>query len=702
MTSAPSVSLGEDTTSKIIVIAGIPNAGKTTLFNALTGLNSKVANYPGVTVERKVSKLTLDGFENYTVIDLPGTYSLSGGAPEETIAAQYLAGKTTDPAPNVIVCVVDACNLERNLFLAGQLIDCGYPLIIALSMIDMAERRGISIKREVLARELGVPVVAISAHRGGRLQDLENELKKEVAPSNKRFAWCDNGNFLSSSEALGKEILGLSEASTVFGAVQLVGMGVLSGAIGGDARSKPSRASEMIAQLSSDGIDCSSFEVEARYRWIKELLSKSLSVRDVDYRSITDRVDRIATHRIFGPLFFALAMVLMFQAVFSWASFPMDWIDSQLSSIRNFIVGIMSEGLMRSLVADGIIGGVGSVIIFVPQIAILFLLIGLLEESGYLVRAAFIMDRVMRQVGLQGRSFIPLLNSFACAVPGIMSTRTIPSYADRMVTILVAPLMSCSARLPIYALLIAAFIPSVTVAGVFSLQGLVLLGMYAIGVIGAALAALLFRKTMLRGLPSHFVMEMPPYRIPRIRNVLREVLDRVIVFIKSAGSVIMVCSMVLWFLSSFPRSESLNPQDAVKTSYAGQFGHAIEPLIEPLGYDWKIGVSLLASFAAREVFVSSIALVNNLEDADENSESLMSAIRDSKNPETGKPSYTLATALSLMVFYVFACQCMSTLAVVKRETGTWRWPVFMFVYMTAMAYGAAFITYQVSHHFFDS
>ncbi len=698
MTTAPSVSSEESLAARIVVIAGVPNAGKTTLFNALTGLNSKVANYPGVTVERRVSKLVLTGFEDTTVIDLPGTYSLSGGAPEETIAARYLAGQTADPAPSVIVCVVDACNLERNLFLAGQLIDCGYPLIIALSMIDMAEKRGISVKREILARELGVPVVTIAAHKGGKLEDLERELRKVVSPSTKRFVWCQSPNFLSGSEVLGKEVVGSEVDLKDSGAVKLLGMAILSGAISSDSKNK----SEITSKLSGEGIDCSSYEVEARYRWIKDILSRSISIRDVEYQSLTDRVDRIATHRFFGPLFFALAMVLMFQAVFSWASLPMDWIDAQLSLVRNYVIGVMPDGLLRSLIADGIISGVGSVIIFVPQIAILFLLIGLLEESGYLVRAAFIMDRIMRQVGLQGRSFIPLLNSFACAVPGIMSTRTIPSYSDRMVTILVAPLMSCSARLPIYALLISAFIPSTTVAGVLSLQGLVLLAMYAAGVIGAALVALLFRKTMLRGMPSHFVMEMPPYRLPRIKNVFREVFDRVVVFIKSAGSVIMACSMVLWFLSTFPRSHDLNSQDAVKVSYAGQFGHAIEPLIEPLGYDWKIGVSLLASFAAREVFVSSIALVNNLEDADENSESLMSAIRESKNPETGMPSYTLATALSLMVFYVFACQCMSTLAVVKRETGSWKWPIFMFAYMTVMAYGAAFVTYQASRYLLES
>jgi len=373
----------------------------------------------------------------------------------------------------------------------------------------------------------------------------------------------------------------------------------------------------------------------------------------------------------------------------------MDFIDSTVAHLRNWFIDLMPESSFRSLVADGIITGTGSVLIFVPQIAILFFFISVLEESGYLARAAFLMDRVMRRIGLQGRSFIPLLNSFACAIPGIMSTRTIPTFADRMATIMIAPLMSCSARLPVYSLLIAVFIPAATIGGIFSLRGIVFFSMYAIGVIGAVIMAIIFKKTLFKGLPSHFVMEMPPYRLPRVRNIFRAVFDRSVVFIKDAGSVIMVCSLILWFLASFPRDPVTHKAVPVRQSYAGQFGQFIEPVIKPLGYDWKIGVSLLASFAAREVFVSSLALVNNLDDADENSDSLIDAIKNAKDPVTGAPAYTVASAISLMVFYVFACQCMSTLAVVKRETGTWRWPILMFSYMTILAYGGAFITYQI-------
>jgi ferrous iron transport protein B len=378
-------------------------------------------------------------------------------------------------------------------------------------------------------------------------------------------------------------------------------------------------------------------------------------------------------------------MALIFQAIFLWASAPMDLIDSSFTTLGNFINQQMADGPLRSLLVDGIVAGVGSVLIFIPQIAILFLFLGLLEDSGYLARAAFIMDRIMRQFGLQGRSFIPLLSSFACAIPGIMSTRTIPSFADRMITILVAPLMSCSARLPVYTLLIAAFVPEHRLLGVISLQGLVLLSMYLLGIIGAALVAWILKLSLLRGAPALFIMEMPVFKVPGLKVVLRDVWDRIVLFIKGAGTVILACSIILWFLASYP-------EGSVKESYAGQIGTAIEPIIKPLGFNWEIGVGILASFAAREVFVTSLATVYNLQGADETSESLISMLRH--RHETGE--MTTASALALMVFFVFACQCMSTIAVCRRETGSWRWPALMFGYMTALAYLAAWATYVVA------
>ncbi len=681
-----------------VALAGVPNAGKTTLFNALTGLNYKVANYPGVTVERKTGKAKIPGIKDVLITDLPGTYSLNGGAPEETIAAQYLSGLINETPPDLVVCVVDACNLERNLFLASQLIDSGYPVIVALSMLDEAVKRGIVIRKEILSRELGVPVVDIAARQKAGVDGLAKALLNKARPAEKRFTWSDQPSYIEFARQVGQTHV-QSHKVPIHPNVDLalIGMGLIVGAWKANDEATQTKISETRAKLSDQGIDFNNFEAEKRYLWIEGVLARSVSIEDPKRKNITETIDKLATHRIFGLVFFAAIMFFMFESVFSWASAPMDFIDQNFSAVRNWIIETFDESALRSLVADGIVAGAGSVLIFIPQIAILFFLISMLEETGYLARAAFLMDRVMRKVGLQGRSFIPMLNSFACAVPGIMSTRTIPSFADRMVTIMVAPLMSCSARLPVYALLIAAFVPAIKVWGVFSLQGIVFFSMYLLGVIGAAIAALIFKATLFKGLPSHFVMEMPPYRMPQFKNVFRSVIERVLIFLKDAGTVIMACSIVLWFLASFPKVEAKTQAEAVRGSYAGQLGTFIEPVIRPLGYDWKIGVSLIASFAAREVFVSSIALVNNLEEADETSESLISAIREAKDSRTGERSYNLVTALSLMVFYVFACQCMSTLAVVWKETGSIRWPVVMFVYMTLMAYGAAFITYQIGN-----
>ncbi len=691
-----------------IAIAGIPNAGKTTLFNALTGLRYKVANYPGVTVEKREGRIQLPELGSATLIDLPGTYSLYGGAPEETLTAEYLAGLLkNDQRPDLVLCVIDACNLERNLYFASQLIDYGYPVIVALTMTDIAERRGIKIYRQRISQALGVPVLDASAHGGaGRLSKLEQRIEKELlafeskkpdsAGLTPNFKWCSSKDFLLLANHLGQVYT--SSAQVASAANTILGIGLLSGAI----QSHESSLNEKILEsqnilLQDFQIDPSSFEAECRYAWISGLMKRSVSLIDPHRKSRTEKIDRVITHKLWGMLIFATLMFSLFQSIFTFASIPMDYIDGFFSSMQSLAKQKLPPGQLQSLISDGIIAGVGSVLIFIPQIAILFFFISILEESGYLSRAAFLMDRVMRVFGLQGRSFIPMLNGFACAVPSILSTRTIPSYADRMVTIMVLPLMSCSARLPVYALLIAAFVPARRILGIFSLQGLVFFSLYLLGIIGAGLVAWLFKKTFFRGSPSHFVMEMPPYRLPQLSSILRNVWDRVLIFLKDAGSVILACSIVLWFLASYPRVENAhNPAEAIKQSYAGQFGQLIEPVIEPLGFDWKIGVGIFASFAAREVFVSSLALVHNIEDSDHTSDSLIEKLKNARNPITGEAAYGLATALSLLVFYVFASQCMSTLAACKRETGSWRWALIMFGYMTLLAYGAALITYQTS------
>jgi ferrous iron transport protein B len=681
----------------VIALSGIPNSGKTTLFNSLTGMRYKVANYPGVTVEKKSGKSKL-AEQEVTIVDLPGAYSLYGGSPDEEVAAEYLSGIIqSETTPDLVLCVLDACNLERNLYFASQVMDCGYPVVFALSMNDIAKRRGLEIRKELLARLLGAPVIDVSGKKREDLTDLKSVIKSELEKDSRgsnRFGWCKNQSYIDTAHALGESYLKAEDISTRDTLPTLIGIGLLTGAKVGGSELREQLLKGR-TKLIEQGIDPSSYESEMRYNFANTVVKQALKIIDPDRKSRTERIDRVITHKIWGTLIFVMIMAGMFQAIFTWANLPMDFIDHAFGYLRNKVLEWIPEGQLQSLLADGVVAGVGGVLVFIPQIGILYLFISILEESGYLSRAAFLMDKLMRNVGLQGRSFIPLLSSFACAVPGMMATRNIPSFADRMATIMVLPLMSCSARLPVYTLLIAAFVPQTLLWGVLSLQGLVLLSMYLLGIIGAAASAFVFKKTLFKGAPTHFVMEMPPYRMPQLLQVLRAMLDRVIVFIRDAGTIIMACSIVLWFLASYPHVEDATPAESVRSSYAGQVGLAMEPIIAPLGFDWRIGVSIFASFAAREVFVSSMALVHNLESEDEVSDTLIGAVKNAKNPETGGPAYTPLTAISLMVFYVFACQCFSTLAVCKRETGSWKWPALMFVYMTVLAYVASLVTYQV-------
>ncbi|MCL4139722.1 UNVERIFIED_CONTAM: hypothetical protein GTU68_052030 [Idotea baltica] len=522
-------------------------------------------------------------------------------------------------------------------------------------MSDVAKDRGITIQASTLSRLLGVPVVRLAASKKEGLQNLKEEISSLVINEQstaKQFEWAEGNEELVERS---KEWDRLRNPAD-YGAI-----------------------------------------ATARYKWINSIVRRSVTFEPGYSKQTAKKIDAIATHHVWGLVIFALVMAVIFQSIFSWATVPMDLIDQALGFVSEIITENMSAGPLRSLLVDGILAGVGSVLVFVPQIALLFFFIGLLEDSGYLCRAAFVMDRVMRKVGLQGRSFIPMLSSFACAVPGIMSTRSIPSIADRFITILVTPLMSCSARLPVYAVLIAAFIPDTKVAGVFSLQGLLMLGLYLLGVIAAAAVAFILKKVFFQGEPALFVMEMPPFRLPSLKLVLRDVYDRVMIFIRSAGTIILACSIVLWFLASFPTVDGVAPP--VESSYAGSLGKAIEPVIAPLGFDWKIGIGLLASFAAREVFVSTLATVYNLESEGEATESLTMLLKESGDSGAG---FGLPAAVALLIFYVFACQCMSTLAVCKRETGSWKWPAVMFAYMTVLAYVGAFIAYRVCQVLHDA
>ncbi len=674
----------------LIALAGNPNSGKTTIFNALTGLNYKVANYPGVTVERKESSIRLPGGSIANLVDLPGIYTLSGLSIDERIATTELVGSR---APDLVVHVCDSTNLERNFFLLSQLLDCGHNVILALTMVDLARKSGLRIHKELLSRALGIPVVEIYARERQGLAELlssiESELTHEAAPV--RFAWVANAPEFSriAGEVGARAQQDLPEFASTHPI--LIGAQLIAESWPAESPALREQVAKAKAELQELGYDPQSFETTERYRWIGETVRRTTAPSQSAEISTARKLDRVLTHKVWGTLIFLVLMAALFQSIFVLAQYPMHLLEQFVGAAGGALRGVMPAGQLRSLLENGVVAGVGSVIIFVPQIAILFCLLALLEDTGYLSRAAFLMDRVLRPFGLQGRSFVPLLSSFACAIPGILSTRTIPARGDRLATILVAPLMACSARLPIYAVLIGAFVPETSALGIFSLQGLVLLALYLFGVVGAVLVSAVLRRTILRGHPALFVMEMPPYRLPIMRNVLRQVFDAVRSFLSSAGTVILAITIILWFLASYPRNGIAGGEQVpVEQSYAGQLGQFIEPAIKPLGFNWEIGVSVIASFAAREVFVSSLSTVYNLQEEDDVVQPLTASLRE----RHAKGIFTGATAASLLVFYVFACMCMSTLAVTRRETGSWGWAIFMFVYQTALAYVLAFAIYE--------
>lgn len=672
-----------------IVLAGNPNSGKTTLFNKLTGLRYKVGNYPGVTVEKKSAKLILED-KLVSLVDLPGIYSLGSFSEDELIATRSLFGSLDEePQPDLIIAVADASNIERNLYFITQLIDLGIPVVLALTMLDLAESKGIRVHSELLSRELGIPVIPVRVSENKGLSELKRTALKYLDSkqiSSKRLHWFTDTDFIESVERIGQKVREYKPFLSK-SVEKSIGMTLFSNAFVPRGEVVRSFVNEEKEKFRSKDRDPESYEASARYLWVNKIFKHSIQLVKSE-EHISKVLEGLLVHRVVGLSLFLAIMFFVFQGIFLWAQAPMEYIELAVGWFSEVAGNYFNDTLIRSLIVDGIISGVGNVLIFIPQIAILFILLGILEDSGYLARAAYVMDRVMRPVGLQGRSFIPLLSSFACAIPGILSTRTIASRSDRLATILIAPLMSCSARLPVYAVLIAAFISKETKILGFSLQGLMLLGMYVLGVVFAALVSFLLKRTILKGEPSLFLMEMPPLRLPAITTVLRDVFDRVNSFIKNAGTMILACSIILWFLAAFPRSENDNKID-VQHSYAAQIGKAIEPVIRPLGFNWEIGVGLIASFAAREVFVTTLATIYNL-DSEDQSPSLINALKEKNR----KGEFSTKSAVSLMIFYVFACQCMSTLAVCKRETGSWWWVGLMFTYMTFLAYSMSYLYYQ--------
>jgi ferrous iron transport protein B len=703
----------EDRRSKIVALVGNPNTGKTTLFNALAGMRQRVGNYPGVTVETKKGYLSHQG-QAFELIDLPGTYSLAARSPDEMVAVDMILGQQPGEArPDVVVSIVDASNLERNLYLTTQALEMGVPIVLALNMTDVAERQGIRIDAERLQKQLGVRVVATQANRRVGL----DRLKQAIADAAGDTTPVQGATF---PEAFEREVATLREALGGGIAPFLVRRLLLD--VGGyteerlmrhhgDLRAQVQAARQ---RLAAAGCPVPAVEARTRYAWIRQTLAGCVQRPAQRPVTWTDRIDRVLTHKVWGTFIFLALMFIVFWSIFTWARPVMDLIDTGREAVGEWIKGNMAPGPLRSLLVDGVVKGLGSVIIFLPQIVILFGFIAILEDCGYMARAAFLMDKLMSRCGLSGKSFIPMLSSVACAVPGIMATRVIENRRDRLATILVAPLMSCSARLPVYILLIGAFIPNGWAAA------LTMFAMYTIGLVTAPLVALLLKRTLLRGETPVFVMEMPLYKWPSLRTVCRRMTDSSWAFLRRAGTLILAAMIVVWALMYFPagdydiRIAELEEQKAEQEqidqlnsawkaqSLLGRMGKAIEPAVRPLGWDWRIGMAALASFPAREVVVGTLGIIydvgevksDDIRDADKPGETELGRALRAATWDDGRKVFTVPVALSLMVFFALCCQCASTLAVIRRETKSWLWPLFTFVYMTVLAYLGALVVYQ--------
>ncbi len=724
--------MGEDQSLRRLALVGNPNCGKTTLFNALTGLRQKVGNYPGVTVEKKEGRFAV-GATEAVVIDLPGVYSLSARSLDERITRDVVLGRQagTDP-PEAILAIADASNLERNLYLVTQVLELGRPVWLALNMMDVADAKGLTLDLERLSQALGVPVLPIVASKGAGLAALRRQLAAPLPPAPIR-RWRLPQVIETEVAALAQRLRASRWADGAAAEGEAIRL-LLNDAAEDDPPQPPDiqiaikTARERLEAL---GIEWWAAEAEGRYGWIQTICQSVIRQPEQFQRTTSDRIDAVVTHRLWGPLLFAGLMLFIFQSIFAWAQAPMDaigWIIDQLSAATR---RALPSGALSDLMADGVLAGAGAVIAFLPQILILTFFIALLEDTGYMARAAFIMDRLMRRVGLSGKSFIPLLSSFACAIPGITATRTIENAKDRLVTILIAPLMSCSARLPVYALMIGAFFPpNQRLWGFLSTAGAMLFAMYALGIVAAIAVGWLFKKTLIRGASPPLIMELPPYRVPSPRAVLLTMLSAGGQFLYRAGTIILAISIVLWFLATYPRQVALSrdyaaersaiaetvqrgqaTEDAAaaqlrtlerlekaerrEKSFIGQAGKLIEPLIAPLGFNWKIGVGVISAFAAREVFVGTLAIIYGVGDDEEASggRALQAALQADRYPN-GQPVFSPLVAVSVMVFFVLAMQCMSTLAVVRRETNGWRWPAAMLAYMTVLAYVGSLLVYQ--------
>lgn len=696
-----------------VALVGNPNSGKSTLFNVLTGLNQKIGNFPGVTVEKKLGNFKLSNQSSVKVIDLPGTYSIYPKSKDESIVMDALINKSNPDFPELIVFVADASNLKRNLLLFSQVADLQIPIIIALNMMDLAKQSGVEIDVDELAQKLGVQVIPISA----RKQDGIDRLKEAIQYSSNIPLQLPSIEVDILAPELIQHIKDQFQVEHPYIALQMAHqyeqMSFLTNeqkkrihdlAVAHDFQSQKLQASETIA----------------RYNFINDVLFDTVKIHsDPKSETYSNKIDKILTHKIFGFAIFFAILFLIFQSIFAWSEYPMSLIEELFMWLTDQATKILPPGIFADLLIDGVLAGLSGVIIFIPQIAILFAFISILEDTGYMARVTFMMDKIMRKVGLSGKSIVPLIGGFACAVPSIMSARNIESWKDRMITIMVTPLIACSARLPVYTLLISLSVPDEKVWGVINMQGLALMFLYIISILGAILVAWVMKFIIKSKEKGYFIMELPVYRMPRWNNVILTMYRSVKTFVFEAGKVIIAISIILWVLSSFGpnqrfekieakySSESLIkqfPQDELdrmkaseelENSYAGILGKSIEPIIKPLGFDWKIGIALITSFAAREVFVGTMATIYSVDADDSEVESVREKMQSARNAETGLPVFTTAVAFSLMIFYAFAMQCISTIAVVYRETKSWKWPAIQFAYMTTLAYLASFIVYNL-------
>ncbi len=698
-----------------IALVGNPNSGKTSLFNALTGLNQKVGNFPGVTVDKKTGFCALNDELTSTIIDLPGTYSLYPRRADEWVAYKVLMHADEQVHAEVIVLIADASNLKRNLLFCSQVIDLKYPVVIALTMVDIARKNGTEIDIAGLSTELGVPVIPVNPRKNKGIM----QLKKTLVSTAKQNQISAQRDFISNRQLAPNAV---DTIKNIF--PDLSDYAGIHYLINHENFPLPATMQQLIEQTEVDTkfnpTKTQAEEILQRYGRIKQVMQQNVVEPDPLQRKLfTEKLDNLLLHRVWGYIILLTVLFLLFQSIFSMAQYPMDAIDWSFAQLSGWLNNILPSAWGSDLLVNGLVAGLNGILVFVPQIMILFGLITLLEDTGYMARISFLSDKLMRKVGLNGKSVMPMISGFACAVPAIMTTRNIENRKERLLTILVTPLMSCSARLPVYTILIALVVPSKYYLGFLSLQGLVMMGLYLLGLIFALIVSYVFKFIIKLKEKSYFILELPVYRAPRWKNVGITMIEKAKIFVTDAGRVILFISLLLWFLSSFGPPSRMHKVDAkyaaiertslrgmkqslsvqkeyksekLQNSFAGILGKAIEPAIKPLGYDWKIGIALITSFAAREVFVGTMATLYSVEDKDNKTlrQKMQSAVKDD-----GSKVYTLPAALSLMVFYVFAMQCMSTLAVVKRETRTWKWPAVQFVYMTGLAYAMSLLVYHL-------